>query len=163
MGRILEFIDKEGEGRYFCYKTKKFSLDDKDPETLDYDDRPAVATSSGKIAESDLTRVETVPLGNKVNRLATKPLFTYFLDGSRHVYKVDDIAVGNGIYPFLAGQIIVGCCQRPSRDVFKKCLLTRKIVLSLPENFNYDDDKDDDFCRNYCENLNSATKCIVCC
>lgn len=155
MGRILEFIDKEGEGRYFCYKTKKFSLDDKDPETLDYDDRPAVATSSGKFAESDLTRVETVPLGNKVNRLAAKPLFTYFLDGSRHVYKVDDIAVGNGIYPFLAGQIIVGCCQRPSRDVFKKCLLTRKTVLSLPENFNYDDDKDDDFCRNYCEKINA--------
>lgn len=154
MGRILDFIDKEGEGRYCCYKTKKFSLDDKDPETLDYDDRPATSTSGKNIAESDLKRVETIPLGDKIEELATKPLFYYFLDGSRHVYKVDDIAVGNGIYPFLAGQIIVGCCQRPSRDIFKKCLLTRKIVLSLPENFNWDDDKESDFCRSYCDKIN---------
>lgn len=154
MGRILDFIDKEGEGRYYCYKTKKFSLDDKDPETLDYDDRPATSTSGKNIAESDLKRVETISLGDKVNELAAKPLFYYFLDGSRHVYKVDDIAVGNGIYPFLAGQIIVGCCQRPSRDIFKKCLLTRIIVLSLPENFNWDDDKEADFCRSYCDKIN---------
>lgn len=154
MGRILDFIDKEGGGRYICYKTKKFSLDDKDPETLDYDDRPATSTSGKDIAESDLKRIETIPLGDKIDKLAAKPLFYYFLDGSRHVYKVDDIAVGNGIYPFLAGQIIVGCCQRPSREVFKKCLLTRKIVLSLPENFNWDEDKESDFCRSYCEKIN---------
>lgn len=154
MGKILDFIDKEGEGRYYCYKTKKFSLDDPAPETLDYDDRPATSTSGKSIAESDLRRVETIPLGDKINKLAAKPLFYYFLDGSRHVYKVDDIAVGNGIYPFLAGQIIVGCCQRPSRDIFKKCLLTRKIVLSLPENFNWDEDKEADFCRSYCDKIN---------
>lgn len=154
MGKILDFIDKEGEGRYYCYKTKKFSLDDPAPETLDYDDRPATSTSGKSIAESDLRRVETIPLGDKINKLAAKPLFYYFLDGSRHVYKVDDIAVGNGIYPFLAGQIIVGCCQRPSRDIFKKCLFTRKIVLSLPENFNWDEDKEADFCRSYCDKIN---------
>ena len=154
MGKILDFIDKEGEGRYYCYKTKKFSLDDPAPETLDYDDRPATSTSGKSIAESDLRRVETIPLGDKINKLAAKPLFYYFLDGSRHVYKVDDIAVGNGIYPFLAGQIIVGCCQRPSHDIFKKCLLTRKIVLSLPENFNWDEDKEADFCRSYCDKIN---------
>jgi hypothetical protein len=154
MGKILDFIDKEGEGRYYCYKTKKLSLDDPAPETLDYDDRPATSTSGKSIAESDLRRVETIPLGDKINKLAAKPLFYYFLDGSRHVYKVDDIAVGNGIYPFLAGQIIVGCCQRPSRDIFKKCLLTRKIVLSLPENFNWDEDKEADFCRSYCDKIN---------
>ena len=155
MGRILDFIDKEGEGRYYCYKTKKFSLDDNAPETLDYDDRPSVATSGGKFAETDMRRIDTVNLATKIERLTASPLFSYFLDGSRHVYKVDDIAVGNRIFPFIAGQIIVGCCERKSRDVFKKCRLTRKIVISLPKNFNYDDDKEDDFCRNYCEKINS--------
>lgn len=36
----------------------------------------------------------------------------------------------------------------------KKCLLTRKIVLSLPENFNWDEDKEADFCRSYCDKIN---------
>lgn len=148
MGKILEFIEKDGDGKYSCYKTKKFCLDGTDPDTLDYDDRPAQELKSGKFAETDLSRVETVNIGLKINRLASFPLFSYFLDGSRHVYKVDDIAIGNRIFPFLAGQIIVGCCQRRDRDEFKKCELTRKVVIALPINFNYDGDKEDDFCRN---------------
>lgn len=154
MGRILDFIDKEGNGRYSCYKTKKFSLDDNDPETLNYDDRPVLATNSSKFAETDLSRVSTICLKNKIEKLTSYPLFSYFLDGSRHVYKVDDIAIGNSIYPFLTGQIIVGCCERKSREEFKCCQLSKKIVISLPVNFNYDDDKEEDFCRNYCEKIN---------
>lgn len=154
MGRILDFINKEGNGRYSCYKTKKFSLDDKDPETLNYDDRPALATNSSKFAETNPSRVPTIPLENKIEKLTSYPLFSYFLDGSRHVYKVDDIAIGNSIYPFLTGQIIVGCCERKSRDEFKCCQLSKKIVICLPVNFNYDDDKENDFCRNYCEKIN---------
>lgn len=156
MGKILEFIEQDGDGKYSCYKTKKFCLDGTDPDTLDYDDRPAQELKSGKFAETDLSRVETVNIGPKINRFASFPLFSYFLDGSRHVYKVDDIAIGNRIFPFLAGQIIVGCCQRKDRDEFKKCELTRKVVIALPINFNYDGDKEDDFCRNYCEKINGV-------
>lgn len=155
MGKILDFIDTNGNGRYSCYKTKKFSLDDRDPETLDYDDKPAMEITSGKIAETNLSRISTVSLSDKINKLAPSPLFSYFLDGSRHIYKVDDIAIGNGIYPLLAGQIIVGCCERKSREEFKRCRLSRKLVISLPVNFNYDNDKEDDFCRSYCENINN--------
>lgn len=155
MKKILEFIDNEGQGKYSCYKTKKYSLDSSSPETLDYDDRPAIALTSGKFAETDLSRVETVELNERLKTLATYPLFTFFLDGSRHVYKVDDIAVGNRIFPFLAGQIIVGCCQRISRETFKKSKLTRKLVLSLPINFNYDDDDENNFCRAYCDKINT--------
>ena len=120
MGTILKFIEKDGEGKYSCYKTKKLILDQNDQDTLDYDDKPALNEKSGSFAETDLTRVDTVKIDDRVMKLAKTPLFSYFLDGSRHVYKVDDIAIGNRIFPFLAGQIIVGCCERKDRDTFKK-------------------------------------------
>ena len=122
--KILDFIEKDGEGKYSCYKTKKLILDQNDQDTLDYDDRPAVSLNSVSIAETDLTRIETVSISQQMMKLASTPLFTYFLDGSRHVYKVDDIAIGNRIFPFLAGQIVVG------------------------------DDKEENFCRMYCEKIN---------
>lgn len=40
------------------------------------------------------------------------PMFKFFLDGSRRTYKVDDVAYNNRIYPIVAGQIGVGCCER---------------------------------------------------
>ena len=156
MGKILDFIEKDGEGKYSCYKTRKIILDQIDQDTLDYDDKPAIEQNSITFAETDLSRVDTVKIDERMINLAMRsPLFSFFLDGSRHVYKVDDIAIGNRIYPFLAGQIIVGCCERRDRDTFKKYKLQRKVVLSLPKNFNYDDDKEDDFCRNYCDKINS--------
>lgn len=156
--KILDFIEKDGDGKYSCYKTKKIVLDHTDQDTLDYDDRPALQTSSANFAESDLSRIDTVQITPQMMKLASTPLFSYFLDGSRHVYKVDDIAIGNRIFPFLAGQIIVGCCERADRDTFTKKALTRKIVLSLPRNFNYDGDKEQNFCRMYCEKINAEMK-----
>lgn len=152
--KILNFIEKDGEGKYACYKTRKLVLDQNDQDTLDYDDKAPVATNSANIAETDLSRKETVTISQQMMKLAGSPLFSYFLDGSRHVYKVDDIAIGNRIFPFLAGQIVVGCCVRKNRDTFKRHSLTRKFLLSLPRNFNYDDDKEENFCRMYCEKIN---------
>lgn len=57
MGKILDYIEKSGAGKYYCYKTKKISLDNNNNDTLSYDDKPASVASSSKIAESDLTRV----------------------------------------------------------------------------------------------------------
>lgn len=156
MGKILDFIERDGEGKYSCYKTKRLILDFNDQDTLDYDDKPAIEQHSGTFAETDLSRVDTVRIDKRMMKLAYVPLFSYFLDGSRHVYKVDDIAIGNRIFPFLAGQIIVGCCERKDRDTFLKYKLHRKVVLSLPKNFNYDDDKEEHFCRNYCDKINDV-------
>ena len=152
--KILDFIEKDGDGKYSCYKTRKLVLDQNDQDTLDYDDKPAVSLNSSNFAETDLSRKETVAIGPQMMKLARNPLFSYFLDGSRHVYKVDDIAIGNRIFPFLAGQIVVGCCERKDRDTFKCHSVIRKVVLSLPKNFNYDDDKEVNFCRMYCERIN---------
>jgi hypothetical protein len=54
------------------------------------------------------------------------------LDGSRRTYKIDDIELNGHVYPIIAGQIGVACCQRQSPDQFKCAEFERKIVLALP-------------------------------
>lgn len=83
----------------------------------------------------------------------SRPIFSFFLDGSRHVYKVDDMAIGKKIFPVLAGQIVVGCCERKDRDTFHPYQTYHKIVISLPDDFDVDDEGED-FCRLYCDEIN---------
>jgi hypothetical protein len=68
--------------------------------------------------------------------LPPPPIFRYFLDGSRHTYKVDDIAIGKKIFPIVAGQVIVGCCERKDRDTFKKFDISSRIVIVMPDDFD---------------------------
>lgn len=104
-------------------------------------------------AETDQTRKQTVRItGTLIEN--TPPIFRYFLDGSRHTYKVDDIAIGKRIFPIVAGQVIVGCCERKGRDKFKKYDILQKLIMSLPDDFD-DDDGGENFCRLYCENINA--------
>lgn len=153
MGRVIDTICKEGRGKYLCYKTRKISLDLQSKDILSYDDKPSTQTYGSQIAETDKSRVRTVEISQKLILGCTTPIFTYFLDGSRRVYKIDDIAIGNRIFPFLAGQIIVGCCERKDRDTFKKVALKRKLVMALPSDFNIDDD--DNYCRLFLEKINN--------
>ena len=152
MGKILDFIVQKGEGNYVCYKTNKITLDVTDNDILSYDDKPASNKSASKFAETDLSRVHTIKIDERLMRIS-RPIFHFFLDGSRHVYKVDDMAIGKNIFPILAGQIIVGCCERIDRDTFRPCHMSHKIVMSLPDDFDVDD-VGEDFCRLYCEQIN---------
>ncbi len=155
MDKILQCLEDLGEGKYICYKTRKVSLDINDQDTLDYDDKPVVQTHDSRFAESDQTRKKTVVISDRTIQLCQTPLFAYFLDGSRHIYKVDDIAIGNKIYPVMAGQIIVGCCKREDRDTFRKCKLERKIVLGLPITIKDGTGaKEYDLCKSYCDHIN---------
>ncbi len=153
MGRILKFIEDKGEGKYLCYKTNKIAIYSSESDVLDYDDKPASARNTSNIAESDRTRVHTVRIPQRLID-CSRPIFTYFLDGSRHVYKVDDMAIGKKIFPILAGQIIVGCCERKNRDSFKPYGNIRpKVVIAMPDDFDVDDEGEN-FCRLYCEEIN---------
>jgi len=62
-----------------------------------------------------------------------KPLFRYFLDGTRRTYKVDDISYGERIYPIIAGQILVGFVNDPNQDIFKSSLLEKANRIVLPD------------------------------
>lgn len=139
MGKVTQFIQDSGEGRYTCFRTQKISLDTTVFDTITYDDKKSSHSKKSEFAETDDKRVHTVKIPEKLLHL-TKPIFTFFLDGSRHVYKIDDIGIGKKIYPFLAGQIVVGCCHRLGRDSFNKHDIRRQLVLSLPVDFNTDDD-----------------------
>ena len=161
MDRILKCLEELGEGKYVCYKTRKVSLDINDHDILDYDDKPIVQTHDSRFAESDQTRVKMVSISKEIIEMCKEPLFAYFLDGSRHVYKVDDMAIGNKIFPVMAGQIVIGCCKRENRDTFRKCKLDRKIVLCLPITIKDGTGaKEDDLCKTYCNQINQRIQGI---
>ena len=99
--KILDIIADETNGK--SYKTYKYCFDNEETSAIDYDDTKQITWK--KFGETippknykDL-RVEARTIQN------LKPLFTYFLDGSRHTYKVDDIAYKNQVYPIIAGQV----------------------------------------------------------
>jgi len=158
MGKILEYIEKSGGGKYVCYKTKKLSLDISDNDTLSYDDKPVSEFKKSFFAETDQCRKQTVRISDKLIS-STPPIFRFFLDGSRHTYKVDDIGIGKKIFPIVCGQIIVGCCERKSRDEFKKYDIRQKLLISMPDDFAIDGNEEN-FCRLYCEKLNKELESI---
>ena len=84
MGRIIDFIQKEGQGKYLCYKTRKMSLDTDSNDTLTYDDKPSMQIFGSQIAESNKARVHTVNISPKLIHTCITPIFSFFLDGSRH-------------------------------------------------------------------------------
>ena len=157
MGAIINYIQEVGEGKYLCFNTKKLCLDITEGDTIayNYDDKTIANVTKSVFAESDTRRVKTVSLSYLFNQKITPPpIFKYFLDGSRHTYKVDDIAIGKKIFPIIAGQIIVGCCERKDRDSFKCWDIKSKIVMAMPDDYD-DDDGGDNFCRSFCNNVNS--------
>ena len=157
---ILQYIDTENEGSCFCYKTRKFSLDEYLSDTVseNSDQNIIPDNQKGVFAEDDEERVNTVRIPDRLIRNNKSPWFSYFLDGSRHVYKVDDIAIGNKIYPIVAGQLIVGCCHRIDRDTFKKESIVSRIILALPKSFYTGRHKESDYARLYCEKMNACLK-----
>ena len=56
--RILECIEKNGNGNYLLYKTKKVSLDINDNDTINYDDKSVSKSLKGDFAETDKRRAQ---------------------------------------------------------------------------------------------------------
>ncbi len=117
------------------YKAHKYSLDQTDRPSVDYGDSEIIWKR----------RAETMPYKTYVDltglckNLASRDdqILSYFLDGSRRVFKVDDIAYAQSgsrsiIYPVIAGQIGVGCCRRINKRVVP-IKLGREFVVSMPD------------------------------
>ena len=89
------------------YKAHKYGLDHAERPFIDYGEDSIVWQ---KTAETEHIR-QYVDLTNKSKQVALvgDQLLTYFLDGSRRVFKVDDIAYQQSgrsvIYPVISGQI----------------------------------------------------------
>lgn len=122
------------------YKAHKYGLD--------YLDRPSVDYGDSEIIWK--RRAETTPYKTYVDLSVLckgllrreDQILRYFLDGSRRVFKVDDMAyLQSGgrsvIYPVVAGQVGVGCCSRTGKRLYP-IKFKREFVLSMPDVANAD-------------------------
>jgi len=122
------------------YKAHKYGLDHANRPSVDYGDSEIVWKR----------RAETTPhktyvdlsLISKNIASQDEQILSYFLDGSRRVFKVDDIAYAQSggrsvIYPVIAGQIGVGCCHRINKKVIPE-KFKREYVLSMPDKADAD-------------------------
>ena len=122
------------------YKAHKYGLDNAERPTVDYGGSEIIWKR-----RAETTAFKTyIDLSALCKKLASRSdqILSYFLDGSRKVFKVDDIAyVQSGgrsiIYPVIAGQIGVGCCRRIDKIV-SPTKFKREFVLSLPDIANAD-------------------------
>ncbi len=126
---ISKYIAAETEG--ISYSCQKFCLDNIEISGFNYDDPVNITVKrygeTEKLRDSRDLSAKTI----QIKKFA-KPIFRFFLDGSKRTYKVDDVAYGSRVYPIVAGQIGVGCCERIEKEIHSK-LLYNSIVLSLPE------------------------------
>lgn len=144
MKKINQFIAKETYGKSF--KTNKFCLDSLSDSVINYDDNKNITLKQyGETVKYKETK-DLSELSKKIQN--SEPLFKFFLDGSRRTYKVDDIIYDNKVFPIIAGQIGVGCCNRTNRQL-KSEIIEMLNMIALPESA----DKDGNYQENYFENL----------
>ncbi|SFG14920.1 hypothetical protein SAMN05660649_00880 [Desulfotomaculum arcticum] len=132
--KITQILAEETGGK--SYKAHKYSLDS-ERSTLDYnetEDRTFFWKKRGE-TEPPITYKSLESLA-KMLAARDEQVLTYFLDGSRHVYKVDDMAYSQSgdrsvIYPTIAGQVGVGICKRENKQMMPE-ILTREIIISIP-------------------------------
>lgn len=158
MGSIVKFINNNDINKqgYKCYDTKKVALDNPNNSVLynEIDETDTIeAEQSSKFAETDTSPVDTIEIPSSYLEDMDESMFMYFLDGSRHIFKIADMPIGTQVYPIMAGQIVVCCCKRVSRTEFKTEKVISKLALSLPKKYKASG-KDEDFTRLFKEKLN---------
>lgn len=153
MERILDFIAKETDGKNF--KSHKYCFEAVEMQKLEYEDKKGIQVKNKGETDRSLTTTKSVKdLADKISK-DSKPLFTYFLDGSRRTYKVDDIAYGKRLYPIIAGQIGVAVCERIDKHIFKAVNLKNPLIISLPESANASSGNEGLFFNNLIQKLNN--------
>ena len=146
----MDKIAHETNGKSF--KTFKYSFDSVGVPSFDYDDNQEIIWE--RIGET-VTYRKTINLADKAKQIsAHEPLFRYFLDGSRRVFKVDDIAYRNQVFPVIAGQIGIGCCQRKSKEM-KPLHYNRRLSIALPKIANQNDWHKELFFANLLKKVNT--------
>lgn len=132
--KITQILAEETGGK--SYKAHKYSLDS-ERTSFEYSEGEDRSFSWKKHGETEPpTNYKSLDTLARFLAERDEQVLTYFLDGSRHVYKVDDMAYtqsGNRsvIYPTIAGQVGVGICKRVNKVMIPEAL-TREIVLSIP-------------------------------
>lgn len=128
--KIMEFIAKETSGK--SYRTQRFCYDRIGLPSIDYDDDPDKIIKWQDCGENRAHN-KYINVKDIADQLKDREsMIAYFLDGSRHVFKVDDIAYNKRIYPVIAGQIGVGCCKRVNKKM-SVAFFEPNFILVLPD------------------------------
>jgi hypothetical protein len=135
--KVLDIVADATNGK--CYTSFRYCADDEiRVPTLDFDSKEKeISVVLKEYGETDTNLTKSKGLKQLADRLINnEPLFHFFLDGSRRTYKVDDIEINKNVYPVIAGQIGVACCQRIDPSQFKCAEFELSLVLSLPKAAN---------------------------
>lgn len=147
----MAMLARETKGK--SYNTLKYSFDSIGLPSIDYDNE-ADRIMKWKEAAETVTHKTAVNLMSEADKIAgSRPILTYFLDGSRHAYKVDDIGYANQVYPVIAGQFGVGCCKRVDKELHPEEFFF-DIIIALPDKSNADGWDDGAFFSSRIKKLN---------
>ena len=136
MKNIRKILEDVTNG--ICYDSYRYCADEElKVPTINYEESQIFTLVKDRYGETDTSLKQTKDLSEKANKISySEPLFKFFLDGSRRTYKVDDIEINKRIFPIMAGQIGVACCERNSPNSFKCRELESNLVISLPVEAN---------------------------
>lgn len=149
MSNIMAKIAEETNGKSF--KTFKYSFESVAMPSFDYDDHSDITWE--RLGET-VTYKKSIDLTLDAKTASNqKPCFTYFLDGSRRAFKVDDISYRNQVYPVIAGQIGIGCCVRINKEM-QKYDFFRRLVIALPKVASLDEWNKKGFFNNLLKKVN---------
>ena len=114
MGKILDYIAQETQGK--CFASFKYCYDNSNQPGIEYE-----PSEDNYVNLKDYAEDNHSPKSRDMSERAIlcqdgPPLFKFFLDGSRRVYKVDDIQYDKRVFPIISGQISVACCKREMND-----------------------------------------------
>ncbi len=129
MSGIIDTIAKQTNG--ICFQSHRYCHDTTDRAGIEYDDNTNVEWKDSGETERPKKPIDLKAEADKRRNIPS--VFSYFLDGSRHTYKIDDISYNKNVYPIIAGQVGVGCCSRSSERKFFRELFERKLVIVLPD------------------------------
>ena len=157
--RIMAILERETGGK--SYKSYKYSLDESDRSAVEYGEVEKSMQWARRGETKPYTRaIDLTSLSKDIAR-GDDQLLMYFLDGSRHVYKVDDMGFEKSggrtaIYPIIAGQIGVGCCRRDNKLMSVEDM-AREIVIAMPD-IAQSSGKKQGFLTATAQKLNSGTE-----
>ena len=136
--KVMSVLEEMTGGK--SYRAHKYGLDNNERPSIDYTEDNIIWQET---AETKRNR-NYVPLWDESKKVLTSGtnILSFFLDGSRRVFKVDDMGFvlpggRNVIFPVIAGQIGIGCTRRENR-VLKQEKFYQEFVLSMPDIANAD-------------------------
>ena len=138
MEKILKIFAEETHGT--SYHTSRVELDAENLiSQIEYDISSEIVL---KHSGENFPPKKYLSLADDAKKFSDgEQILNYFLDGSRRVFKIDDIAYFQGsrkmIYPIVAGQVVVGCCRRIDKKLHAENFLTQ-IIIAVPDVTNPD-------------------------